>query len=99
MSLEAYEAFIGPDPEWEVTGTIAGFDPLPRLGGLAAPVLVVTGRWDGLTTPRIAHLTWQSLGPERAHFEVLEASAHRPWAEEPDEYFALLGEYLGGCGC
>jgi proline iminopeptidase len=99
MSLEAYEAFIGSDPEWEVTGAIAGFDPLPRLGEIAVPVLVVTGRWDGLTTPRIAHLTWQSLGPERAHFEVLEESAHRPWAEEPDAYFALLDEFLGGCGC
>jgi proline iminopeptidase len=99
MSLEAYGAFIGPDPDWEVTGTIAGFDPLPHLDEIAAPVLVVTGRWDGLTTPRIAHLTWQSLSPERARFEVLEGSAHRPWAEEPDAYFALLGEFLGGCGC
>jgi proline iminopeptidase len=99
MSLEAYEAFIGSDPEWEVTGTIAGFDPLPRLPEIAAPVLVVTGRRDGLTTPRIARLTWESLGPERARFEVLERSAHRPWAEEPDAYFALLDEFLGACGC
>lgn len=99
MRLDAYEALIGPDPEWEVTGTLAGFDPLPRLGELDIPVLAVTGRWDGLTTPRIAHLTWQALKPARARFAVLERSAHRPWAEEPDAYFALLDGFLGDCGC
>ena len=99
MRLDAYEAFIGSDPEWRVSGTVAGFDPLPRLGELRMPVLVVTGRWDGLTTPRIAHLTWRALAPTRARLVVLERSAHRPWAEEPDAYFALLDEFLGRCGC
>lgn len=98
MRLDVYEAFIGPDPEWEVTGTIAGFDPLPQLGGLELPVLVLTGRWDGLTTPRIAHLTRQAIG-KHAELVLLGASAHRPWAEEPEEYFRLLDEFLAGCGC
>jgi pimeloyl-ACP methyl ester carboxylesterase len=69
-----------------------------RVHGSGA-VLVVSGRWDGLTTPRIAHLTWQSLSPKRARFEVLEGSAHRPWAEEPEAYFRLLDEFLSACGC
>lgn len=97
MNVAVYEAFIGPDPEWKVTGTLAGFDPLPRLGGVDVPVLVVTGRWDGLTTPRIARLAWQAL--PAARLVVLERSAHRPWAEEPDAYFALLVEFLDACGC
>jgi proline iminopeptidase len=98
MRLDVYEAFIGPDPEWEVTGTIAGFDPLPQLEGLELPVLVLTGRWDGLTTPRIAHLTRQAIG-KHADLVLLGGSAHRPWAEEPEEYFRLLDEFLAGCGC
>ena len=99
MRLDVYEAFMGPDPEWKVTGTLAGFDPLPRLSSLDLPVLVVTGQRDGLTTPRIAHLTWNALGPKRADLAVLDGSAHRPWAEEPEEYFALLDAFLSVCGC
>jgi proline iminopeptidase len=93
MRLGVYETFIGPDPEWEVTGTIAGFDPLPRLHELRIPTLVVTGRWDGLTTPRIAHLTWRAIGPW-ADLAILEGSAHRPWAEEPEAYFQLLEDFF-----
>jgi proline-specific peptidase len=96
--LDVYEAFIGPDPEWEVTGTIAGFDPLPRLHELQIPVLVATGMWDGLTTPRIARLTSKAIG-KLASLALFERSAHRPWAEEPEEYFPLLDDFLSVCGC
>jgi proline iminopeptidase len=96
MRMDVYEAFLGPDPEWEVGGSVAGFDPLPRLGGLDVPVLIVTGRWDGLTTPRIAHAAARAL--PHASLAVLERSAHRPWAEEPDAYFALVEGFLDGSG-
>jgi proline iminopeptidase len=96
MSLGVYEVFIGPDPEWEVTGTLAGFDPLPRLHELRIPTLVVTGRWDGLTTPRLAHLTWKAIGTW-ADLAILEGSAHRPWAEEPEAYFQLLEDFFDLC--
>jgi pimeloyl-ACP methyl ester carboxylesterase len=93
MSLAAYAAFVGDDPEWEVTGSIAGFDPLPELGRLEVPALVVTGGRDGLTTPAIARRTQRALGPG-ARLAVLDGSAHRPWAEEPDAYFALVSAFL-----
>jgi proline iminopeptidase len=96
MRPEVYEAFLGPDPEWEVGGSVAGFDPLPRLAELDVPVLVVTGRWDGLTTPRIAHLACRAL--PQARLAVLERSAHRPWAEEPEGYFALVEGFLDDSG-
>jgi proline iminopeptidase len=99
MRLGVYAAVIGPDPEWEVSGTLAGFDPLPRLKELDMPVLVVAGRWDGLTTPRIARLTREAFNPDRARLAVLEHSAHRPWAEEPDAYFTLVEGFLDECGC
>jgi proline iminopeptidase len=85
-----YAAIVGDDPEWEVTGTMAGFEP--DLSRVAAPALVVSGRWDGLTTPQLAHETASAL--PHAELAVLDRSAHRPWCEEPECYFALVGDFL-----
>ncbi|HEV2779819.1 MAG TPA: alpha/beta fold hydrolase [Actinophytocola sp.] len=89
---DVYTAFIGSDPEWTVQGTLAGFDPTPRLAGLAVPTLVVTGRFDRVTPPAIAH-SLARLVPG-AELIVFERSGHRPWAEEPDRYFAALHTFL-----
>ena len=72
-----------------MTGTMAGFEP--DLTKIAAPTLVVTGRWDGLTSPRIAHEAAREIGAELV---VLERSAHRPWCEEPGRYFDVVGDFL-----
>lgn len=90
--LEAYAAFIGPDPEWTVGGTLAGFDPTQRLSRLPVRTLVITGRHDRVTPPAIAH-ELATLLPA-ADLVVFEHSAHRPWAEEPDGYFATLADFL-----
>jgi len=87
--LAVYAAVAGDDPEWEVGGTMAGFDP--DLSAIAAPALVVTGRWDGLTSPRIAAEAAAALGAEMV---VFEHSAHRPWCEEPARYFDVVGDFL-----
>jgi pimeloyl-ACP methyl ester carboxylesterase len=84
-----YATVAGDDPEWEVGGTMAGFDP--DLSAITAPTLVVSGRWDGLTSPRIAREAADQLGAELV---VLERSAHRPWCEEPERYFAVVGDFL-----
>lgn len=89
FELAVYEAFVGPDPEWEVTGTMARFDPM--LGALETPTLVVTGRHDRVTPPRIAGVIADALDSEPV---VFERSAHRPWAEEPDAYFERVGAFL-----
>jgi proline iminopeptidase len=88
--MAVYAAVAGDDPEWEVGGTMAAFDP--DLSRVAAPTLVVSGRWDGLTTPQLAHETAAAL--PRAELAVLERSGHRPWCEEPERYFALVGDFL-----
>jgi proline iminopeptidase len=90
FELAVYETFVGPDPEWEVAGTMAGFDP--TLEALEVPSLVVTGRHDRVTPPRIAAAIAAALGSELV---VYERSAHRPWAEEPDAYFERVGAFLG----
>jgi proline iminopeptidase len=94
FELAVYEAFIGPDPEWVVTGTLTGYDPTESLASLEMPTLVVTGRHDRVTPPRIAARIRDALPAERAELKVFERSAHRPWVEEPDAYFELVGAFL-----
>jgi proline iminopeptidase len=91
---EAYAAFLGDDPEWTVGGSLAGFDPVPALGGFAGPVLVVTGRHDRVTPVVVAWELHRSFAPGVARLVVFEHSAHRPWAEEPDRYFAEVAAFL-----
>ena len=88
--MAVYAAVAGDDPEWEVGGTMAGFDP--DLSRVTAPTLVVSGRWDGLTTPQLAYETAAAL--PNAELAVLEHSGHRPWREEPDRFFELVGGFL-----
>jgi proline iminopeptidase len=91
-----YAAVVGPDPEWEVTGAMAGFDPMLGMRDLHVPTLVATGRWDRLTTPRLARRAVEALPDGVAELVVFERSAHRPWAEQPDAYFATLARFLSG---
>jgi proline iminopeptidase len=88
-----YRAVVGDDPEWQVTGTLAGYDRLDEFARLP-PTLVLSGRYDRLTPPAVAFETFAALAPERRSLHVLERSAHRPWAEEPDEYFATVRAFL-----
>lgn len=88
-----YGAIVGDDPEWEVTGTLRGYDRTAELGRLP-DTLVVAGRYDRLTPPAVAYAIHGALDPERRAMRVFERSAHRPWAEEPDAYFAAVKAFL-----
>ena len=91
-----YRSVVGPDPEWVIEGTLCGYDPLPRLREIQAPTLVVTGRYDRLTPPEVADEIHGALVPGRRSFHVFERSAHRPWVEQPDDYFDIVGAFLAG---
>ncbi len=88
--IDVYAAVVGDDPEWCVTGTMAGFDP--PLGDITAPTLLATGRWDRLTSPAIAQRAANAI--PGATMLVFERSAHRPWVEEPDAYFRAVGDFF-----
>lgn len=90
-----YRSVVGPDPEWVVAGTLRGHDPMPRLHEIQAPTLVISGRYDRVTPPSVAQEILDALAPERRGLEIFERSAHRPWAEQPDEYFEVVGRFLG----
>jgi proline iminopeptidase len=89
-----YSSVIGADPEWEVEGTLRGYDPLPRLREIRAQTLVLSGRYDRVTPPSVAQTIFEALDPGRRRLHVFERSAHRPWAEQPDEYFELVARFL-----
>jgi len=90
---EVYTAVCGPDPEWRVGGTMAGFDPLPGLADLGVPALVATGRWDGMVTPELAMEAVRAFGAS-GRLHVFDKSGHRPYAEEPDAYFTVVNAFL-----
>jgi proline iminopeptidase len=91
---DAYAAFLGSDPEWVVGGSLKGYDPTPGLAELDVPVLVLSGRYDRVTPVAVAHMLRQDLPAGSTRWTVFEHSAHRPWAEEPDRYFAEVAAFL-----
>jgi proline iminopeptidase len=93
FNAAVYESVVGPDPEWEVGGTLAGYDRSAEFGQLPE-TLVVTGRYDRLTPPAAAEEAFVALHPDRRRLHVFERSAHRPWAEQADEYFEVVKSFL-----
>ena len=89
-SWAAYESFVGADPEWEISGSLKGF--AARLEELDVPALVLAGRHDGLTLPRLAFEHARRL--PRARLHVFERSGHRPWCEEPESYVEVVNTFL-----
>ena len=90
FNVDAYRAFVGDDPEWEVSGTLAGHDP--DLNQVGARTLVTTGRWDRVTPPAIAYEIHSRL--PNSTLATFEKSAHRPWVEEPDAWFGVVDDFL-----
>jgi proline iminopeptidase len=93
---DVYLALVGDAPEWKVTGALRGFDPRPRLAALAAPSLVCVGRYDRVATPRVAWELKKALPPESSRLVIFERSGHRPWVEETERYFDVVGAFLRG---
>lgn len=93
FELTVYETIVGSDPEWDVTGTLRGYDRSGEFGRLPE-TLVVSGRYDRLTPPEVADEIHAALDPERRSLPIFERSAHRPWVEEPDLYFEVVKAFL-----
>ena len=95
FEVAVYESIVGPDPEWEVTGTLRGYDRSGEFLRLPE-TLVVSGRYDRLTPPIVAEEIHAALDPQRRRLHIFERSAHRPWVEEHDSYFAVVKSFLQG---
>lgn len=85
-----YHTTNGPS-EFHVIGSFAGWSAQERLGQIAVPTLVISGRHDE-ATPRVQADLVARLG--RAEEVILDSSSHMPFWEERDAYMAAVGEFL-----
>lgn len=91
---DVYNAMIGDDPEWIVGGTMKKFDPRKKMKNVKVPILVCNGRYDRVSTPKVAYEI-STLYPN-ATLKFFEKSGHRPWVEETDAYFETVMRFLAG---
>lgn len=87
---EARLALLGPS-ELEPAGLLADWDVVARLGEIALPTLVVSGRFD-LAPPPIAAVLYQGI--HSSEWVVFEHSANVPHLEETQRFLEVLDGFL-----
>ena len=87
---EVYHTMNGPS-EFFVVGKLKTWDITKRLGEIAVPTLVLSGRYDE-ATPLIAQTVQQGI--PGAEWVLFEESSHMPHAEETERYLAVVDEFL-----
>ena len=79
---------------WNAAGALlASFNMLDRLPGVTVPTLAMGGRFDGITPPGPGVERISQLMPQ-ASVVIFENSAHYPFIEEQEAFFATLSEWL-----
>ncbi|MFD5320721.1 proline iminopeptidase-family hydrolase [Streptomyces sp. NPDC127098] len=89
-----YSVMNGPS-EFHVTGTLKDWSVEEFLPDIEVPTLVVSGRHDEATPATVR--PYRELVP-RARWEVFEESSHLPHLEEPENFQAVLVDYLRSLG-
>ena len=87
---EVYHSMNGPS-EFHVIGTIRDWDITDRLGEIAAPTLIFSGRYDEVTPASTEAAHRLIPGSE---YVVMEESSHMAQAEQPEETLALVRDFL-----
>lgn len=98
FDYDTYLHFLGPDPEWTVGGALEGHTVLDRLARRRIATLIVTGRHDRVTTPAVAARLAEALNVPPEDVATFERSGHRPWAEQPADFFPRVREFLARHG-
>ncbi|MFY7864176.1 alpha/beta fold hydrolase [Roseateles sp.] len=95
LNLQVYLAMLGPDPEWRGGGTLRDVELLPRLKAVAAPTLLLTGRFDPVAPPSVMNEMQRAINPAvLSRAQVFEHSAHRPFTEEPQAWLQTVSQFL-----
>ena len=92
FNYNVYLCMIGDDPEWTVGGTLKGMELVPLLAKIDFPALIMGGRFD-----RVCPVTVQKEiadGIKDSRLVIFEKSGHRPFIEEPLEFFQVTCEFL-----
>jgi L-proline amide hydrolase len=85
-----YRTMFGPN-EFFCTGTLRTWTVVDRVKEILVPTLLITGEYDEATlataqpfADRIPDIRW----------EVFKNSSHMPFVEEPNEYLAVVNDFL-----
>ncbi len=89
---DVYVSIIGVDGDFDVSGSMINQDYRQKLKNVKAKTLIIAGRYDGVSTPEFA-VQYKTFMPQ-ARFEMFENSAHNPYLEEPEKFYALLNAFL-----
>jgi 3-oxoadipate enol-lactonase len=92
--IVAYRVASPPDPAgwWALAGAGATHDAMARLGDIRVPTLIVHGTADNVVDARNARLLADAI--DDARLELFEGVGHLlPW-ERPEEFTALVEEFL-----
>jgi proline iminopeptidase len=85
-----YNTMNGPS-EFTVTGTLKTWDIMDRLGEITVPTMLVGGRYDEC---RPSHLEEMHRRIPGSQLEIIEDASHLCFAEQPDEFTALVNAFL-----
>jgi proline-specific peptidase len=97
FGVACYSTMIGAS-EFNLTGNLADWDVMPRLGEIDLPTLYTAGRHDEIRPDHVEDMHRATRG---SRFELFEDSAHLPFEEERERFMALLRSWLAehdGCG-
>jgi proline-specific peptidase len=89
MNHAIFAAMVGA--QWDVTGTLAGWDVTDRLPELDLPVLATSGRFDEMTPELVRPMVDAIPG---ARWRLFEESAHLPMVTEKDTFIRATREFL-----
>jgi L-proline amide hydrolase len=85
-----YNTMNGPN-EFFCIGTLSGWSVVERVHNINAPTLLLSGRHDE-ATPATVQPFFESIPDVR--WEIFENSSHMPFVEEPEQYRAVVEEFL-----
>ncbi|ORY01973.1 Alpha/Beta hydrolase protein [Clohesyomyces aquaticus] len=87
-----YSTLQGPS-EFLVTGSIANWTGIALAPSISAPTLVINGEYDEMTDACVQ--PWVDKIPD-VRWEKFDNASHMSHLEEPERYFKVVGEFIGG---
>lgn len=90
LGQQVYMTMNGPS-EFHVIGKLKNWDIRHRLGEIAIPSLLTSGRYDELT-PMQAQIVHEGIPGNQ--WVLFEESSHMPHVEEKDRYYQVLDHFL-----
>jgi L-proline amide hydrolase len=85
-----YHTMNGPN-EFFCVGTLRSWSVVDRVHQIAAPTLLISGRYDE-ATPATVQPFYDHVPDVR--WEIFEESSHMPFFEEPDRYRDVVETFL-----